>query len=291
MIRSMTGFARVVSTHGKSDWDVEIRSLNHRYLEFSLKVPSSLYGLEDRIREFCQGRIRRGKVTVNISGINGNSSLEEVELDEKVLQFYLSTFRRVQRRFRLKGELSVTDLLTLPRIFSVEKKREAPEKLWPAIRIQLDKAVRLLQKSREREGQALSKDLLLRIKKIEKSLQHVESRVNQLPQGHFERLRSRIQELFKTAVPDERIWQEAALLAERSDVTEEMVRLKSHLRLFKEKIAKGGETGKELDFILQEMNREINTLSSKGQDAEISQEGVRVKAELEKIREQIQNIE
>lgn len=291
MIRSMTGFARAASTSGKSGWGVEIRSLNHRYLEFSLKVPPSLYGLEDRIREFCQSRVRRGKVTVNISEINGNSSLEKLELDEKVLQFYLSTFRKIQRRFRLKGELSVSDLLTLPRIFSVDKKPDAPEKLWPALRAQMDKAIGLLLKSKEREGQALSKDLLLRIKKIEKSLRHIGSRVDQLPHDNFERLRKRIEELFKATVPDERIWQEAAILAERSDITEEMVRLKSHLRLFREKIAKGGETGKELDFILQEMNREVNTLGSKGQDAEISQEVVRVKAELEKVREQIQNIE
>lgn len=288
----MTGFARTASNPGKKrGWGIEIRSLNHRYLEFSAKVPPSLYGLEDRIREFCQGRIRRGKVTVNISETNGNSSLGEVALDEKVLQFYLSTFRRVQRRFHLKGELGLTDLLTLPRIFSVDKKADAPEKLWPALRVQLDRTIDLLLKSREREGRVLSKDVLSRVKKIEKSLVRIESRINQLPQGHFERLRDRIQELFKVMVPDERVWQEAMILAERSDVTEETVRLKSHLRLFRAKMARGGETGKELDFVLQEMNREVNTLSAKSQDVEISQEVVGVKAELEKIREQIQNFE
>ena len=298
----MTGFARTakgdsprglrgLSPKRNRGWGVEIRSLNHRYFEFSLKLPSSLYGLEDRIREFCQNRIRRGKVTVNINEANGNSSLEEVALDEKVLQFYLSAFRRVQRRFHLKGELALSDLLSLPRIFSVEKKADAPEKLWPALRPQLEKAVGLLLQSREREGRTLSKDLLSRIRKIEKSVLLIEARARKLPREHFERLRERIQELFKNMASDERLWQEAVLLVERADFTEEMVRLKSHLGLFKEKMARGGEAGKELDFILQEMNREVNTLGAKGQDAGISQEVVGIKAELEKIREQIQNIE
>lgn len=291
MIRSMTGFARTASHRRNQGWGVEIRSLNHRYFEFSLKLPPSLYGLEDRIREFCQSRIRRGKVTVNINEANGNSSPEEVTLDEKVLQFYLSAFRRVQRRFHLKGDLAVSDLLSLPRIFSVEKKAQAPERLWPALRPQLEKAIGLLLQSREREGKVLSKDLLLRIRKIEKSILLIEARTKRLPREHFERLRERIQELFKNQPPEEKLWQEAVLLVEKSDFTEETVRLKSHLGLFKEKVARGGEAGKELDFILQEMNREVNTLGAKGQDAGISREVVGVKSELEKIREQIQNIE
>ena len=128
MIKSMTGFARAAAGKGKGGWTVEIRSLNHRYFEFSLKAPPALYGLEDRIREFCQRTIHRGKVTVNISEGNG-ANLEDVALDEEVLRFYLSAIRKIQKRFRLEGSLSVSDLLTLPRIFSVEKKWDAPEKL------------------------------------------------------------------------------------------------------------------------------------------------------------------
>ncbi len=289
MIHSMTGFARVAGP-SKGGWAAEIRSLNHRYFEFSLKVPSSLYGLEDRIREFCQGQIRRGKVTLSLSETNP-LPFEEVALDEKVLRFYVDALRRLQRRFRLKDELSVSDLLALPRIFSVEKKVGSPEKLWPSVKRLLERAVEGLVKAKEREGRTLAKDLLLRIRKIEKSVSKVEDRIQWLPQEHFEKLRERVRELFKEAIKDERLWQEAVLVVERSDVTEERVRLKSHLELFKRKVTAGGEVGRELDFILQEMNREVNTLGAKAQDVGVSREVVSIKAELEKIREQVQNIE
>ncbi len=290
MIHSMTGFARASSRKKKGGWSVEIRSLNHRYFEFSLKASPSLYPLEDRIREFCQREIRRGKVTVNISEEEA-SGLAEVTLDEKVLRFYLSALRKVQRRFQLKGSLSVSDVLSLPRIFSVEKKAVSPERLWSLLKPVLGQALERLQQARLREGRALAKDLLVRIRKIQGGLERIEGRVQGLPQAYYEKLRGRIQSLFDTRAEDPRIWQEAALLAERADVTEELIRLKSHIRLFLEKIKGEHEVGKELDFIVQEMNREANTLSAKGQDVGLSREVVSIKAELEKIREQVQNIE
>lgn len=270
---------------------MEIRSLNHRYFEFSLKTPPSLYGLEDRIRELCQTQIRRGKVTISINEAEA-SDLEEVSLDEKVLGFYLSAIRKVQRRFRLEGSLSVSDLLSLPRIFSVEKKTEIPDKVWRSLKLPLEKALNRLLQSRIREGRTLSKDLLIRIGKIETGLVQIERRAKDLPREYYEKLRQRIRELFEANLAEEeRVWQAAALLAEKADITEEIVRLKSHLRLFRDKIGKEGEVGKELDFLLQEMNRETNTISAKAQDFGVSKEVVSIKAELEKIREQIQNIE
>lgn len=291
MIRSMTGFARASGSSKKGGWVVEIRSLNHRYFEFSLKVPPSLYSFEDRIRELCQRQIRRGKVTVNINEKHA-SDLEEVTLDDKVLRFYLSVIQKVQRRFHLKGPLSVGDLLTLPRIFSVEKKGEVPEKLWSALRPVLEKALGRLLHSRAREGKVLAKDLRVRLREIERGILHIEERAKRLPQEYYQKLSERIRSLFEEKMSThERVWQEAVLLAERADVTEEIVRLKSHLHLFKEKMTAKEEVGKELDFILQEMNREINTISAKGQDAGVSKRVILIKAELEKIREQIQNIE
>jgi uncharacterized protein (TIGR00255 family) len=287
----MTGFGRAVGPQKNGGWSVELRSLNHRYFELSMKAPPSLYAVEDRIRELCQNRIKRGKLTVSISETEP-AELEELALDEKVLRFYLTAIQRVQRRFRLAGDLSAGDLLTLPRIFSVEKKAVEPEKLWRSLRPSLEKALEGLVYSRAREGKALQRDILLRLKKIETGLAEIEQRVKRLPQEHYARLKQRIQEMLQEKVThEERLWQEAALLAERADVTEEVVRLKSHLRLFREKIGEGEEVGKELDFLLQEMNREANTLSAKGQDFGISKEVVTIKAELEKIREQIQNIE
>ncbi len=287
----MTGFARASAKGQASGWTIEIRSLNHRYFEFSLKVPPSLYALEDRIREHCQRSIRRGKVTLNITEAN-NAGLEDVALDEKVLKFYLSSIRKIQKQLRLEGSLSVSDILTLPRIFSVEKKSVAPEKLWVTLKPSLENTLKQLMVSREKEGKILAKDLLERITKIEKALFRIELRAKDIPKEHYERLRERIGELFeKKFSENDRVWQEAVLIAEKADVTEETVRLKSHLHLFREKIAKAQEVGKELDFILQEINREINTLSVKSQNVEISKEVIMVKAELEKIREQTQNIE
>ena len=287
----MTGFARAGAKGKASGWMIELRSLNHRYFEFSLKVPPSLYALEDRIREHCQRSICRGKVTVNITEAS-NGGHEDVALDEKVLKFYLSSIRKMKKQLRLEGSLSVSDILTLPRIFSVEKKSVAPEKIWVTLKPSLDSALKQLMASREKEGKVLAKDLLERITKIEKALFRIEARAKDIPKEHYERLRERIQDLFdKKFSENDRVWQEAVLIAEKADVTEETVRLKSHLQLFREKIAKADEVGKELDFILQEINREINTLGVKSQNVEISRDVVLVKAELEKIREQTQNIE
>lgn len=291
MIRSMTGFARALGHQKKGGWTVEIRSLNHRHFEFSLRVPPALYGLEDRIREFCQGRVRRGKVTVAVTESETNG-LTDLALDEKVLGFYLSSIRKVQKKFRLKGEPAIGDLLALPKIFSVEKKSETPETVWRSLKPLLDTALGRLTQSRVREGKVLLQDILDRIQKIQMAAVEVEDRAKSLPKEHYERLKKRIAGLLDEKVtPDERVWQEAAFLAERGDITEELVRLKSHLDLFREKAARGDEVGKELDFLLQEMNREVNTLSAKAQDFGVSREVVSMKAELEKIREQIQNIE
>lgn len=291
MIKSMTGFARAEAKGKANAWTIEIRSLNHRFFEFSLKVPPILYALEDRIREHCQRYIRRGKVTLNISEASSNG-LEDVALDEKVLKFYLSSIRKMQKQLRLEGSLTVSDVLTLPRIFSVEKRSVAPERLWTSLKPSLDSVLKRLTESREKEGKVLAKDLLERIGKIEKALSRIEVRAKDIPKEHYERLKERIQDLFdKNLAENDRVWQEAVLIAEKADVTEEIVRLKSHLQLFRDKIEKSEEIGKELDFILQEINREINTLGVKSQNVEISKEVVMVKAELEKIREQTQNVE
>ena len=291
MIRSMTGFARVVGNRKKRGWTIEVRSLNHRFFEFSVKTPSSLYGLEDRIRELCQNRVRRGKVTLTVNGAEGPGA-EALSLDEETLRFYLAAIRKIQRRFGIKGALTVSDLLSLPRIFSLEKKAEVPQEAWPSLRASLERALKKLLASRVREGKVLLKDLLKRIGSIESGLASIEHRAKELPREYYDRLRERIAGLFeKKTAEDDRMWQSAALLAEKCDITEEVVRLKSHLKLFRQKTAGGEEVGKELDFLLQEMNREVNTMSAKAQDFGISREVVSIKAELEKIREQIQNIE
>lgn len=291
MIRSMTGFARAVSQRSEGGLGVEIRSLNHRYLELTIKIPPSLSELEDRVRELCQSRIRRGKVTLAVSEADGGG-LEAVTLNESVLRFYLAAIRNLERRLGLRADLSVRDLLGLPQIFSIEKKAGDPNRRWSSLKSVVGMALDRLEKSRLQEGRRLAEDILGRLGKIEKSLSGIEEHAKGLPQAYYERLRKRVQELLGDATVDpDRLSREAVIWAEKSDVTEEFVRLRSHIRLFREKLAGNREVGKELDFILQEMNREINTLGSKAQDFGVSKEVVSVKAELEKIREQVQNIE
>lgn len=291
MIHSMTGFGRAENTLSGGGFSVEIRSLNHRFFEFSLKASPLLYSLEDRIRELCQRVLKRGKVSVGINEKKPSTG-EAVTLDEDILKFYLSSARKLQKTFHLKDSLSVGELFTLPRLFTVEKKAEAPEKIWKVLKPVLEKAIHQMAASRAKEGKTLYKDLSGRIRRIETTLGTVEKHAANLPREHYEKLRERIRKLFEVKVEkEERLWQEAMLWAERSDVTEEIVRFKSHLGLFQEKMEKGREVGKELDFILQEMNRETNTLGSKVQDSGIAKEVVFIKAEIEKIREQIQNIE
>ncbi|MBI4115033.1 MAG: hypothetical protein HY447_00485, partial [Candidatus Omnitrophica bacterium] len=190
MIKSMTGFARSTGGLKKGHWSVEIRSLNHRYFEFSLKTPPSLYGLEDRIRELCQTRIKRGKVTVSINEGESTDS-DEIVLDEKVLRFYLSAIRKIQRRLGLKGPLSMSDVLTLPRIFSVQKKALAPESLWHVVKVPLEIALSQLLESRTREGKVLSKDIVSRLGKIEGKLTGIEKRTKNFPEEYYEKLKGR----------------------------------------------------------------------------------------------------
>ena len=287
----MTGFARARSSTKPTDLSVEIRSVNHRYFELGLKLPPSLYDLEDRIRELCHQKIRRGKVNVFV-GETESADLEAVVLNEKALQFYLSAILKLKKRYRLQDHFSARDILSLPQVFSVRKKAGDPEKLWPSLKKLFEKALTIHETSRVREGQTLAKDLLMRLGKIEKRVSEIEGKVKRNPKEIFERLKGRIGELIQPVEVDpDRISREVAFLAERSDVTEEIVRLKSHLCLFRDKLKENREVGKELDFILQEMNRETNTLGSKSQDFEISKTVVAVKAELEKLREQVQNIE
>lgn len=287
----MTGFARVRTSGQPAGWSVEIRSVNHRYFELGLKLPPSLYDLEDRIRELCHQKIRRGKVNIFVGEADGTDSATVV-LNEKALQFYLAAIQKLRKRYRLQDNLSVRDLLSLPQVFTFHKKAGDPEKLWSPLKKLFEKALAIHEASRAREGQALAKDLRMRLGRIEKRVGEIEVKVKKNPKEIFDRLKCRVDELIKSVEVDpDRVSREVAFLAERSDVTEEIVRLKSHLHLFRHKLQENREVGKELDFVLQEMNREINTLGSKSQDFGISQTVVAVKSEIEKLREQIQNIE
>ncbi|MCI0596976.1 MAG: YicC family protein, partial [candidate division Zixibacteria bacterium] len=271
---------------------VEIKSLNHRYFEFSLRLPPPLSSLENRIRDLVQSRIGRGKVMVAVSHDVQNGTEKAISLDESALRFYTSAVQKLKKKYRLQGELTVSDLLKLPGIFTVEQAGEDPERVWAGLKKILEQAVAGAVRSKESEGKRLAADVEKRLTKIEASVRKIETLALGRAEHIYRKLSERIDALLARKEADtERVHREAAFLAERSDITEEMVRLRSHLKVFKQRLAGARDVGRELDFLCQEMNREINTVASKAQMFDISSEVIFVKGEIEKIREQIQNIE
>lgn len=294
MIRSMTAFARVCGT-GKEEsvCSVEIRSLNHRFFEFSLKAPPGIYPLESRIREVFQEKVRRGKISVSI-GLMGQEDERPLGVDEALVQVYLKAAQDLKKKFGLQGELSIHDVLALPRVLSTEKRVEDTDYLWKRLEPVLLQAIKVLVKAKEAEGKVLASDIRSRLDEIAEAVRKVEKLTEGSSKRLYKKLSERVLALVGDAALDsERLHKEVAFLAERADVTEELVRLKSHLVTFKKRLddKEGGELGRELDFLCQEINRETNTLGSKSQMVEISSEVIFMKKELEKIREQVQNIE
>lgn len=288
----MTAFARVSTPHRQGGWVVEFRSVNHRYFEFSVKLSPSLFPLEGRIRDLVQANISRGKVTVAVTQENGEEGIEELALDEKAVKIYLRAIHKLSRRFKLREEVSIGDLLSLPRLFTVKRPGQDAEKTWPLLKQILTKTMRLAVRSKETEGRKLASDITGRLRKIGQVLHKIEGHVAGSTDRYYEKLIEKIDQLFAEKDKDlDRFHREAAFLAERTDITEEIVRMKSHLQLFGGRLKSGTEVGRELDFLCQEMNREVNTMGSKAQFFEISTLVVFIKGELEKIREQLQNIE
>ena len=292
MTRSMTAFARAGAPARQGNWTVEIRSLNHRYFEFSLKIPPALSALENRVRDRVQAVMRRGKVMAAISQELSTERPRTLSIDESAAKFYLDSVRRLKKKFKLEGDISVTELLRLPGIFGGEEAEADPEKSWLQISKVLNEALEQAVRAKQAEGKKLAKDIEARLEVISKAGAKIEHDAAGASERIFKKLKERISALLSESTLDpERVHREAAFLAERVDITEELVRMKSHLQLFSRRLKIDGEVGHELDFLCQEMNREVNTMGSKSQFFEIATEVVLIKGELEKIREQIQNIE
>lgn len=292
MLKSMTGFGQATVGRGKDKWTVEIRSLNHRFLEYSARLPQVLAPLENDIKNLIQAKVRRGKISLSISFNGGESVRENVAIDEQKLDFYYRSLRRIAHRLKIDPKLTLHDLVGLPNIFLVEKGEFRAAKEWQRLQNVIRLALDRLQKMKVKEGQALKKQFLLRLELIEEALKRIEKSSQQAVLQYQERLKARVSELTKGIELDhEKLAREVAIMAERSDITEEIVRLGNHLKLFQSTLDENGEIGKKLDFITQEMNREANTIASKSPAFQISQDAVNIKSEIEKIREQVQNIE
>ncbi len=292
MIKSMTGFGQASGGRSPFKWAVELRSWNHRFFECSTRLPNVLSGLDERIRDLLNSHIKRGKITVSIALKSKPNESNGLVLDQKKIDFYIKTMRKIQKKHRLGDNLSVGALMNVPNLFIVDHKEYTPEQYWSSLKPVLGEAVKSLLNAKAKEGIALTKDMKKRMDIILNAIRLVRDLAQKEPGERRNRLKDRLQELVQNEKLDSgRLEQEIAFLAERSDITEELVRTEHHLDFLKKSIAGTGELGKKLDFIAQEIHREANTIASKAQSSQIAEEVIKIKSELEKIREQVQNIE
>ncbi len=294
LIRSMTGYGRHEAVlHGRRI-TVEVRAVNNRFLDCSIKIPRSFVFAEERLKAMVQEHIHRGKVDVFVSleTVEESAAQPSVRVNHALLGSYMEACAEIGARYQVEGSVSYGDLLRLPDVFSVEKAEVDPEALLEDISAVLEQALGDFDTMRRREGVKLAEDLLGRGDKIATLLSTVESHGDAVMMEYRERLSRRMQEVLEHQNIDEsRILAEAAIYADKSAVDEETVRLRSHISQLREIISVGGSIGRKLDFLMQEFNREANTISSKCSHLETGRVMLEMKGEIEKMREQVQNIE
>lgn len=292
MIKSMTGFGRGHQVLNDRDITVEIRSVNHRYYEFSSRLPRSLGYVEDKLKTLLQGRISRGKVEVSVLINNVEAADEKITINHEIVKEYIDAMRSVKDEFGLVDDLSLSNILRIPDAFTVVKTETDEEQLWEDIRSTAEEALEHFISMRENEGERMKQDVLSRLAKIEEWVGVVETRSPMVVEDYRKRLYDKMCEvLSSTNIDENRILMEAGIFSEKTAVDEETVRLRSHIAQFRGMLESGEPVGRKLDFLVQEMNRETNTIGSKVQDIEVTRIVVDQKSEIEKIREQIQNIE
>ncbi len=298
MIRSMTGYGRAQQIIDGRDILVEIKAVNHRFFEFSVRAPRAYGYLEEKLKSFVQGSAARGKVEVNVTILTLEGSDAKVEINGELAASYVKGLRTLAAELDDRDGLSVHDDISLSMlaqfsdIFMVRKELPEEEIIWQGVKTVCEQALSAFVSMREAEGLRLKQDMLCRLAFLGEAVQKVEERSPQTVAQYRERLFAKMSEVLQDKnIEEARLMTEAAIYADRVCVDEETVRLKSHLAQFLQLLDEGGQTGRKLDFLVQEINRETNTIGSKAQDVELARLVVDMKAEIEKIREQIQNIE
>ena len=292
MIKSMTGYGRAVETVNGREFTVELRSVNNRYLDCSVRLPRMLSFAEDAVKQAVKGSISRGKVDVFITVRSEAGDEVQVTLNKAVLQSYLTAMHQMVDEFGVKDDISVSTVSRLPEVFVIEKPQVDEQQLLADLMGVVTKALEGYDAMRRTEGEALDRDLRSRGETILELVSQVEAGNGKTVSDYRIRLENKIKEvLANTAIDEARILTEAAIFADKVAVDEETVRLRSHLTQMNTMLTTGGAVGRKLDFLLQEMNREANTIGSKCTDVRLARIVVDIKAELEKIREQTQNIE
>lgn len=293
MIRSMTGYGQAESSAGENiRFKVEIRSVNHRYLDISIRMPREIQSLEDRVRKSVQQAVGRGRVDIFISWKVDADDTIQVTLDRTLAQAYHRALMEMCQVCTLEEVPGLELLSRFPDVLRVEKEQADNDRIWTLLEPVLGKALTLLAAQRGEEGKRLHGDFENRLNLVAQTTDKVEERVPDVVNEYRKKMEDRLRELLADAEFDPaRILTEVALFADRSNVTEEIVRLQSHIQAFAAALQETGPVGRKLDFLTQELFREVNTIGSKANDYEVAKLVVEMKTELEKIREQVQNIE
>lgn len=293
MIRSMTGFGRGMYSTEEREYTIEIKSVNHKYTDINVRLPYVLSFLEEKIKKEVLKNIARGKIDINVTFVNNSNLGKKISINKPLAKEYIEELRKIKEENNIIDDISIMKIAKLPDILNISQDNNE-EVLWGELNKALQEAIKNLLEGKNAEGKKLSEDMLQRLENINKHILDISQYSTGLIEQYVVKLKDRIKEMMQTDLIDEaRISQEVVLYADKTSIEEEITRLKSHITQFKELLQSESvkKTGKRLDFIIQEMNREINTIGSKSNCLEITNLVIELKTELEDVREQVQNIE
>ncbi|MGN1160214.1 MAG: YicC/YloC family endoribonuclease [Lachnospiraceae bacterium] len=292
MIKSMTGFGRSEVSEGSRKFTIEMKAVNHRYLDVTIKMPKKLNVFEAAIRNELKNYIQRGKVDIFITYEDTSENNVMIKYNRDIAAEYMKYLKEMAEEFGLDNDVRVSTLSRYPEVLSMEEQNADEEEIWKVLQKAVDIAAQGMAESRVREGENLKADLLEKLDDMEKNVDFIAERSPQIIAEYRQKLSDKVHELLAGAAVDEnRIATEVTIFADKICVDEEMVRLRSHIEAVRKALLDGGSIGRKLDFLAQEMNREANTILSKANDLTVSDCGIELKTTIEKIREQIQNIE
>jgi uncharacterized protein (TIGR00255 family) len=291
MLISMTGFGQGEASNKTSRVAIEIRTVNHRYLDLSIKMPRALAHREHEIKDLIKDRIKRGRISITVSTETDQPEYD-VRINVPLVEQYVAQLREFAKRHSLSADLDINTLATLPEVFHLHEQAKQDDELWPLVTKSLKQAVNACSKMRQEEGKALEADIRSRITVINRLIKKIEKRAPRIVARHSAALKERVSKIMGgTRVDRDRLMTEVALLADRLDFTEEVIRLKSHMSQIKACMDRGGAVAKKLTYLLQEVHRESTTIASKASDAEVVEYMISLKEEAERLREQVQNLE
>lgn len=293
MAISMTGFGRGEYKDDNYYFLVECKTINHKYADINIRMPRKILFLEEKVRNSVKNYIRRGRADIYIKfEVIGNEDIS-LKLDEDLAAQYVDILKRIKDKFDLSDDISVMSVAKFPDVVSTEEKEEDEDLIWSKLNKAIEESFTKLKEMRTEEGNKLAEDIVMRCDYLSKYIEEIEGFSDRVVEDYREKLNARISDLVEdpSVIDESRLAQEVAICADKSSITEEIVRFKSHIAQLKKTVVKNESIGRKIDFLIQEMNRETNTIGSKSSDLNITNLVVEVKSELEKIREQIQNIE